>query len=501
MPPDVTGVNMAISPEPHLTTYADAEAWLLSITDYEKLLGRTAVRYDTQTFDLDRFRAQLSALGDPHLRYAVIHVAGTKGKGSTCAMLEAALRSCGLKTGLYTSPHLERFTERIRINGEQISGERFAALVQTMAGRLAPEGDPTAGFRTVFEILTAAAFQHFADEAIDVAIIETGLGGRLDSTNVFDTPAAGPLINVITAMGLDHASVLGSTVQEITAEKASIIRPHSRTVVSIQPDDATGQIVRAVVQKRCAAVAAPAPASVRDCLSLTPDGTAYTLTAPPGSGCSAGGETVPLKAALRRGVTLRPALKGYHQAQNAATAWLALIQLQRAWAASGSALAARLTPEGVSAGIAAVQWPARFQQANFEGEDIIIDGAHCGISARALARACTQEYGTRPVVLVVGFLQDKCGTDILKGMFDELPVIYAVAVAPPSARAGSTEPMVQALSEFLPPEKVSAAEDVPSALSAAARAAAASGAYVVVYGSLYLAGAAVTLLHSAGKQA
>lgn len=487
----VPGGDMAISPEPRLTTYAEAEAWLLSITDYEKLLGRTAVRYDTQTFDLDRFRTQLATLGDPHLRYAVVHVAGTKGKGSTCAMLEAALRACGLKTGLYTSPHLERFTERIRVNGEQISGERFAELVQTMAGHLAPEADPTAGFRTVFEILTAAAFQHFADEAVDVAIIETGLGGRLDSTNVFDRPGPGPLINVITAMGMDHASVLGRTVQEITGEKAGIIRPHSHTVVSMQPDNATEQIVQAVVEKRCADVGAVAPLFVSENLDIAPHDAGYALRRR-GDDNGQGGR-LSLEAVLAGGVVVKPGLKGLHQAQNAAAVWLALGAMQRAWAPVSPALADRLQPGAVIAGIAGVQWWGRFQQEKFEGVDVVIDGAHCGISARALARACAQEYGDRPAVLVVGFLQDKSGGEILTGLFDALPVARAVAVAPPSARAVSAEPVVDALGEFLPADHISSAADISAGLAAAGEAARELGAYVIVYGSLYLAGAAVAL--------
>ncbi len=349
---------------PPISDYSQAEAWLLSMTDYERMLGTGAVQYDTHAFDLDRFRAQLTVLGDPHLRYAVIHVAGTKGKGSTCAFLESALRRCGFRTGLYTSPHLFRFTERIRINGAEISDADFCRLVgylgrmmtddgETGASPVRPVGDP--GFRTVFEILTAAAFVHFAEQQVDIAIVETGLGGRLDSTNMFDRPAAGPLLNIITAIGLDHTAILGDSVHAIAAEKAGIIRPHGITIVAPQPPG-TSRAVTDVIRRRCDDIGAAEPimainpsqmSGVAESLS------GYRFQSTPTETPA----TTDLSDALADGMTLCPSLEGAHQASNVATALTALMHLETELAKPEFATSPggyewpQLNPDTIKAGI------------------------------------------------------------------------------------------------------------------------------------------------------
>jgi dihydrofolate synthase/folylpolyglutamate synthase len=489
--------------KPTLTDYSSAEQWLLSITDFERLLGSPALRYDTQTFDLERFRQQLTELGDPHLKYGVVHVAGTKGKGSTCAFLEAVFRACGYRTGLYTSPHLHRFTERIRVNGNDIPDQDFSRLVEAMGARMASASSQEvsemghAGFRTVFEILTAAAFQYFGEQAVDVAIIETGLGGRLDSTNMFDRPGAGPLVNVITAIGLDHTSILGDSVEAIAGEKAGIIRPHAKVVVAAQADGQTEDTVRRVVAARSQGVGNRSVEFAGDLLEITRAAQAgcyvYRLRreGAEGLGGAAPGE---VGIALQAGLEICPSLHGYHQAQNIATALAALMAYAAGEHENGQV--SHLSPGAVKSGLEHTQWAGRFQQAEMGGVDFVVDGAHCALSAAALGRACRDIYGDRPAVVIVGFLRDKAGSEILDGLFSAIPVTGAWAVAPPTPRAASGDFVFEALHERLHGTEVHRTDTVEQAMADAANLAKASGAYVVVYGSLYLVGPALDVLRA-----
>lgn len=507
---------------PILCNYEAAENWLLSVTDYERLLGSPALQYDTQNFDLDRFRSQLTRLGNPHLKYGVIHVAGTKGKGSTCAFLESAFRACGFRTGLYTSPHLFRFTERIRINGEEIPDDDFCRLVSQMGGMMAQateaEQDATtaaAGFRTVFEILTAAAFQHFADQQVDVAIVETGLGGRLDSTNMFDQPGAGPLVDIITTIGLDHTSILGSSIAAIAGEKAGIIRPHARVVMGLQATRETKVTVADVIRKRCTETGAQPPVMADEFLAwqedpAEPAGRAdngdnhprYTFRRISAENLSIPDQALPssgdaLSAALSRGLTVQPGLEGAHQAGNVATALTALCLYEAELAryeGDTSAPAGRLTGERVARGLAQTHWAGRFQVISHAGLTYVVDGAHCALSSNALGRACRARFGDQPAVIITGFLRDKAGEEILDGVFQQVPVVAGVAIAPPTPRAVSADHIQAALEERLGAGAVPTAQSMAEALALASTAAQSAGAYVVIYGSLYLVGPALTEL-------
>ena len=195
-----------------IDNYQDAKAWLMSHVDHERL---RVVDYSDGTFALDRMHALLAVLGDPHLDVQTVHVAGTKGKGSTCAMLASMLRACGYTTGLYTSPHLIDLRERVTINDHMIPYAEAAEQIRKVAA-----AEQELGFGlTFFEVMTAVAFLHFAENAVDVAVLETGLGGRLDCTNVCQ-----PLVTGITSIGLDHTALLGETLPEIAREKAGIFK-------------------------------------------------------------------------------------------------------------------------------------------------------------------------------------------------------------------------------------------------------------------------------------
>ena len=196
-----------------LKTYDSALSWLFSHTDYEQMLR---VRYNRDTFSLDRMHGLLRKLGNPHAKLKTVHIAGTKGKGSTATMLAKMLSSCGFKVGLYTSPHISDIRERITVNGQMISQAELTRLI----ARVAPHVRRMADERpTFFEIFTALAFCHFAQERVDIAVVETGLGGRLDSTNVLRPAVCG-----LTSISLDHMHQLGSTIGEIAAEKAGIFK-------------------------------------------------------------------------------------------------------------------------------------------------------------------------------------------------------------------------------------------------------------------------------------
>jgi dihydrofolate synthase / folylpolyglutamate synthase len=209
-----------------INSYSKALRFLGSLCDYERL---RIVRYNNDNFNLDRMRLLLKKLGNPHDRFRSVHIAGTKGKGSTCAMIAAMLQACGFKVGLYTSPHLVDVRERIVINGEMISRAEFGRLVR-LVEPMVTKARPTP---TYFDVLTAIAFKYFADHKVDIAVVETGLGGRLDSTNVIR-----PEVTAITSLSMDHMAQLGPTLTHIATEKAGIFKHGVPALTVVQDPDA-----------------------------------------------------------------------------------------------------------------------------------------------------------------------------------------------------------------------------------------------------------------------
>ena len=229
-----------VAPKPAATsthnTYAKSLRYLSSLNDFERL---RIVRYNSQNFDLDRMRTLLKKLGNPQDQFKSVHIAGTKGKGSTCAMIASMLQACGYKVGLYTSPHLIDVRERITINGEMIHQTEFARLVklaEPFIERIKPRP-------TYFDVLTAVAFKHFAEHKVDIAVIETGLGGRLDSTNVIK-----PEVTGITSISKDHMAQLGSTIAKIAEEKAGIFKA-GIPALSVQQDPEADVVLKRVAEK------------------------------------------------------------------------------------------------------------------------------------------------------------------------------------------------------------------------------------------------------------
>ena len=224
------------SSAPQITTFSSAVKYLNERVDFERM---RVIRYDEDTFRLDRMRELLEGLGNPHEQIRTVHVAGTLGKGSTVAMVGSMLEGCGYGVGVYTSPHLIDVRERITINRQKIATSDLTDLIKQAAA----VADERSLEPTFFELCTAVAFKHFADQAVDIAVIETGLGGRLDSTNVIT-----PLISAITLIDLDHMHVLGNTLQEIAREKAGIMK-RGVPVLSVEQPPEVADVLREEAEK------------------------------------------------------------------------------------------------------------------------------------------------------------------------------------------------------------------------------------------------------------
>jgi dihydrofolate synthase/folylpolyglutamate synthase len=384
-------------------------------------------------FGLGRMERALVALGHPERRYAVLHVGGTNGKGSTCAMAAAALGAAGHRVGLYTSPHLVRFNERIAVDGVPIDDAALAARVDEVR-RACPwheAGDPEDRI-TYFEFATLVALQEFAARGVGAAVVEVGLGGRFDATNAIARPA----VTAIARIGLDHTQLLGDTVEQIAREKAGIFKPGVPAVVHGQQPAGALETLRAEAAARGAPLTV-APADYPGALGL----------------------------------------RGPHQRGNAALAAAAL----RALDAAG----ARVSAEDIARGIAGAAWPGRLEEVG----GVLLDGAHNPQGAAALAAALPALHPGRPVELVFGVLADKDHAGMLAALAPAVRRLHLLA--PHSARARAPGE-VQALARSLG-LAADVHPDLPAAL-ACARAAAGDGGLVVVAGSLYLVGEARELL-------
>ena len=406
----------------------------------------------TVVLGLDRMRAALTELGHPERRVPAVHVAGTNGKGSTCAMVDAVLRAAGLRVGLYTSPHLLRFNERIRIGGRDIEddvlGERLLEVLRRA---------PTASELTYFELGTLAAFQHFAEERVDYAVLETGLGGRLDAT-----ATCLPRATAVTALALDHTELLGDSLTSIAREKAGIFRAGVPAVVAEQPEEAM-----AVLVGEAARVGAPLLRQGRD----------FTL-APHRGGLS-------YRHGARRLDGLQLGLAGEHQRQNAALA-AALIDVLRAEGAS-------VPDAAVLAGLRDVRWPGRLEE--IPGRPLVVlDGAHNPGGAEALRRALDGRYAGRRVHLVFAVMREK---DVVPMLAHLLPrAASAILTRLDTPRGLPPESYLERARELL--AEVEVAPGSALALERA-RARAAPEDIVLVAGSLYLLGEVKA--HLAGSEA
>ena len=354
-------------------SYQDAVSRLLSLVDHERTVPSQPRQ--KRIYDLGNIARLLERMGNPHHRPGIVHIAGTKGKGSTAAMVESILRAAGYSTGFYSSPHLHSFCERIRRNGTPVSPERFAQLTETVwPYHLANSADPAAGPATLFEYLTAMGFQCFSEDAADVSVIEVGLGGRLEATNVV-TPA----VSVITPVSLDHTAILGDTIGEIAADKAGIIKSGVPVVVAPQFPDAQKAIEAAAIQQS-APVALVGDSITWETKSVSADGQDLTIRG-------------------QRGTyrTLLPLL-GEFQGSNAATAVGAVEMLGET--------GFNISAEAIEQGLAGVEWPGRLEVLRLS-PTVVADGAHNDHSMATLLDTLPKYIPHQHLTVVAGFSRDK----------------------------------------------------------------------------------------------
>jgi dihydrofolate synthase / folylpolyglutamate synthase len=355
-----------------LGTFNRAVRYLAGLSDYERL---RIVRYTSQNFDLERMRSLLKKIGNPHQQFKSVHVAGTKGKGSTCAMVAAMLQACGYKVGLYTSPHLVDVRERIQINGEMIPAAEFARLVRTLEP-IVTKARPTPSY---FDVLTAIAFKYFADEKVDIAIVETGLGGRLDSTNVIK-----PEITAITSISKDHMAQLGNTLSKIAAEKAGIFK-HGVPALSVVQDPEAEPVLKEVAAK----VGAPLDI-VGKSIEFSYRFESSRMLGPHNRIC--------LTTANSRFEHLAVPLVGEHQAINCGLALSIIDKLKNR--------GFNITDAKAMEGLAKVTIPGRMEQIS-QVPRVVVDGAHNAASVDAFLRSVGQHMQYDSMVLIFGCCSDK----------------------------------------------------------------------------------------------
>jgi len=383
--------------------YQAALDYILSFADYERA-SRSAV-----IFDLRRMEMLLARLGSPEAAARAIHVAGTKGKGSTCAMIASILSRAGYGTGLYTSPHLHSFTERIQVDGRPITQEAFARLAAVLQPEVRAVNQFGAfGELTTFELLTALAFAYFKEKAVDFQVLETGLGGRLDATNVVRSPE----VCVVTSVSFDHTEVLGTTLTQIAGEKAGIIKPGSVVVCSPQFPEAMRVIERVCLERGARLV------------RVGSDVTWYRKA------FNAEGQSFQLRGLMGE-YDLSLPLIGEHQLGNAATAVAAV----EALAGRG----VKISAESIATGLAQVHWPGRLQVLKREPW-FVVDGAHNADSAKRLAEALRRYFDFDRVILILGASSDK---DIA-GMVKELASLAGTVIATCSRHPRAVEPAILA---------------------------------------------------------
>ncbi len=430
--------------------YQQALDYIYSFVDYE----REPRPRDPVHYDLRRMDELLARSGNPHLKAKTVHIAGSKGKGSVAAMIASVLTASGYTAGLFTSPHLLTFNERIRVDGKLISDEEIVALVEKLRPEVeAVNQKATYGLLTTFELMTALAFAYFGLKEVDFQVIEVGLGGRLDATNVVK-----PELCIITSISFDHTEVLGNTLTEIATEKAGIIKPNSIVVTSPQVDEAAR-----VIEETCLSCKA-------ELVRVGSDVTWQRL------GFDSSQQSLRVKGKLGT-YELSIPLLGQHQLENASTAVAALeILAKRGFHISG---------DSITKGLARVSWPGRLQILS-RRPLLVVDGAHNSDSARKLRQAIKQYFEFDRAILIFGVSFDK---DI-SGIISELVSLFDKVIVTHSThpRAMATAPIVAEFSRH--GVEAQKADDISTALHLALALAGDKG-MICVTGSLFVVAGAI----------
>jgi len=428
--------------------YVESLAYLYSLADFERS-GRFSSRPD-----LAPVQALLHEMGDPHLGRVTVHIAGSKGKGSVAAMIESMLRAAGVRTGLFTSPHLHRFPERIQIDAQPVSNQEFAegltevaAAVERVKAQLPDRPIVT------FDALTALAFQLYRKHEVQAQVIEVGLGGTLDSTNVFETKDCA----VITNIGLEHRDILGDTIPEIARQKAGIIVPGCPTIMAPQRESAADVIREVAAEKHSPLTEVALVCNLRRD-SAGSDNQSFRLRTP------------------KAGYQAKLPLLGKHQLDNAATAILAVEAVAKAGIVVGE--------EAVKQGLESVKWPGRIEVIKHRPL-IVVDSAHTADSARRLRDTLLEYLRVNRATLVIGVMGDKDLEGLASAI--EPAALRVIATRADHPRALPPEEVAKAfralsVETFVEP-KLGAAIDMATSLSTASDA-------VVILGSIALAGEA-----------
>jgi len=434
-------------------------------------LGHELAQMPSQKFDLAHMRVLLGALENPERRFPGVLIAGTNGKGSTAATLASILQASGLRTALYTSPHLARINERIQINGEPISDHDFALLhdvVDGSAERLVSEGE-LPWHPSFFEMLTAMAFECFARRKVEIAVLEVGMGGRLDATNVIE-----PRVSVITDISLDHQKFLGNTVAEIAREKAGIIRPGGVVVTLPQQPQANSVIGNAILELGAEAVSA-----VPYVPPVSPASTPYLV----GNTQQRMVARYPLRV-MGQQILAETPLIGRHQLRNVALAIATAEELGRQ--------SFPITATSIERGIRETRWPGRFQVVPSSDDgtpEYVLDVAHNPAGAWALRSTLAAAYSDRSLTFIFGAMRDKAIGEMAEILFPLAERVIATrADNPRSAWPGEIR---QAASRTA--TQIEEAPDVAAAITLA-RTPVRPTTVVVVTGSIYIVGEAMRRL-------
>lgn len=432
-------------------------------------LGHELAVTPSHKFDLAYVREMLAALGNPERRFPSVLIAGTNGKGSTAATLSSILRVAGYKTALYSSPHLVRINERIRVNGEAITDVEFSEIYDR-AERTAQQllhSEKLPWHPSFFEMLTVMAFEYFASVGVEIAVLEVGMGGRLDATNVVD-----PLISVIADISLDHQKYLGDTIGEIAREKAGVIRENGLVVTLPQHPEANDVIGHAILDRHATGISA-----VKYVPPISPGAAEYLVR-------TAGRNRYPLTVAGEEILVDSP-LAGRHQLRNLALAVATAEELSR--------FGFKVAPKQIEQGIRETHWPGRFQllpplPATRERE-MVLDVAHNPAGAWALRSALSESFPDREFTLIFGAMRDKSIREMADILF---PIAEHVVVTHiENSRAASTDELLQAGSRT--GATMVAEESVAAALARAVELTVAKGV-IVVTGSIFLVGDVMKVL-------
>ncbi|MBI2304835.1 MAG: bifunctional folylpolyglutamate synthase/dihydrofolate synthase [Chloroflexi bacterium] len=427
--------------------YTAALEYVLSLVDYEK---SPRFLFSPQRFPRERMVALLKFLGHPERGRRTIHIAGTKGKGSVAAMMASVLARAGYTTGLYTSPHLHTFRERIQMDGEIISPENMARLVDMIQPAVAAvNAQASLGVVTTFEVLTALAFLYFEERGVEFQVLEVGMGGRLDATNAVP-PAE---VAIITSISHDHVGILGDTLEEIAVQKAGIIKEGCPVVSAPQPPE-VATVIQRVCQEQKATLVQVGQDVVWHRLGGDLEGQAFVVEGEAGT------------------YRLWIPLLGEHQLENAAVAVAAVEALRRQGLDT--------SPAALASGLAEVRWPGRLEVVGRQPL-VVVDGAHNDYSAARLREALEQLFPHHPLTLVVGTSMDKN----ISGIVAELALLGGSVVTTRSRHPRAAQPQVLAQEFARHGVTATVGADVPAALAQALFDAAPQGV-ICVTGSLFV---------------